>query len=175
MNCLTLAMATLALAPLDRAEVELADGSEVHGPVSAIRPGLLVIHVGDGVHVEVPLDDVISVRIDGEALSKGDLQAATSSYLNDRYGPADQASPAPWAVATASILVPGGGQALLGDREGFRRYLVASAIADGLGFFFWRRGLWPQTLSLLVLDSTFRFYSAGEAWAEASERQRLQR
>jgi hypothetical protein len=162
----------LALAPMDHARLDLADGQRVEGPVSAISPGTVVIHVGEGVHVPVLLESIAAVQVAGVSMDPAMFQQEAEAYLERRYGPPGQPAPAPWVAALASVVVPGGGQALLGDWRGFAAYAVADVVTLALGGLLLSRGNFTGSVPCLALDLTFRFYSAGEARAEAVNRQR---
>jgi len=157
---------------MDHARLDLSDGARVEGPVSSISVGAVVIHVGEGIHVSVQLDSIAAVQVDGEAMEPGVFRGEAEAYLARRYGPPGQPTPAPWMAALASAVVPGGGQALLGDWPGFVRYVVADAAVLSLGGLFLSRDMIGSAVPCLALDLTFRFYSAGEARAEAIARQR---
>ena len=162
----------LALAPMDHARLDLVDGVRVEGPVSSISAGTVVIHVGEGVHVPVPLESIAAVQVAGESMDLALFREQAEAYLERRYGPPGQPTPAPWAAALASVVIPGGGQALLGDWSGFAAYAIADVAVLSLGGLFLSRNMLNGAVPCLALDLTFRFYSAGEARAEAIIRQR---
>jgi hypothetical protein len=162
----------LALAPMDHARLDLADGARVEGPVSAISPGTVVIHVGEGIHVPVPLEQITAAQVDGQSIDPAVFREEAETYLKRRYGPPGQPTPAPWAVTLASWIIPGGGQALLGDWAGFAAYAISDGVVLSLGGLLLSRGNSNGVLPCLALDLTFRFYSAGEARAEAISRER---
>ena len=157
----------LALAPMDHARLDLADGVQVEGPVSAISAGAVVIHVGEGVHVEVRLQNIEAVELSGEPMDPAVFREEAEAYFVRRYGPPGQATPAPWAAALASVIIPGGGQALLGDWSGFAAYAIADVAILALAGLLLSRGSSNGAVPCIALDLTFRFYSAGEARAEA--------
>jgi len=156
--------ALVALAPLDDVRILTPDGEEVAGVISAIKPDALVVHEGEGNHRRVTVTQMRSVEIDGAPVSLVLLQEQIDRYVDERYGPQDQPQPAPGAVVLASILLPGAGHALLGDRQTFAAYAIADAVALGLaGLLIWDGQSFSEGLPLLTLDLTFRVYSAAEA------------
>jgi len=165
-------LGVLALAPMDHVRIELADGLPVEGPVSAISAGTVVVHVGEGVQVPVLLENIAAVQVAGDTVDPALFREAAEAYLERRYGPPDQAAPAPWVAAFASVLIPGGGQAMLGDWSGFAAYAIADMAVLSLGGLFLSRSMLNGAVPCFALGLTFRFYSAGEARAEAIIRQR---
>lgn len=165
----------LALAPLDSVRVETVDGLQVSGVVSAIEPGLIVVHDGAGLHTRVDLASMQAVELSGTPITLEALDHEIQQYLTRRYGPQDQPSPSPDAVAAASLLWPGAGHRMLGEQKSFASYAVADAVVLGLavGLAAGRQSA-SEALPLFALSAAFRIYSAAEARKIARIRQKMQ-
>ncbi len=164
----------VAIAPLDEVRISTPDGGEVKGVVSAIKPGALVVHEGEGKHTRVELNQMSEVELEGEAIAIHSLGLEIDQYIEERYGAVDQPQPSPGAVVLASVVLPGAGHRLLGDNQTFAAYAVADLIALGLAAaIIWDRQRFAEGLPLLALDATFRVYSAAEARKEARIRREI--
>jgi hypothetical protein len=165
----------IALSPNDRVEMELTGGDTVTGSLSSAQPGVLFIHSAQG-HLEVNLELVRSARINDVEISinalhqeSEDLWQATSERLTPL-----GSLPNPYWAATASALLPGTGQRMLGQDRSANSYLVADLVLLSLSsWLIFGRQDYGNALPLLGLDTLFRIYSSAEAYKDTRVRSAL--
>lgn len=159
----------LALDGNDVLTIELVAGGEVQGyAVGGDEEGITV--TWDNQRTTVPWDLVESVQVNGESISVPEIKTE-AAQLGRSDEPLYLRAPAPFVVGTASMIWPGSGHLLLGDRRSFLAYSgVEFAL---LGVAAWQiydaQSLGPL-VPLAALDLLFRVYSAVEATDEARGR-----
>ncbi len=149
--------------------VELIAGGEVQGyPVGGDEDGLTV--TWDNRRTTVPWELVDSVQVNGEfvpvpVVKTELLEFAQPQALSELW------APPPLAVGAASLIWPGAGHLLLGDRRSFLAYsgLELALIGVAAWEVHYNESLGPL-IPLVALDLVFRVYSAVEATDEARER-----
>jgi hypothetical protein len=119
---------------------------------------------------------VESAEINGVQLTPLELHQAIAERIRLETStlPENTFAPPPLLSATGSFLLPGSGQAMLGDWPNARGYLAADVLLLGLGSYLMfvqkDRG---AALPLFGLDLIFRTASAAEAYRASRRRRAL--
>lgn len=165
----------VALSPNDKVEVELTGGDTVTGRLSSAQPGVLFIHSAQG-GLEVNLELVSSARINDVEISLNILHQESQDLwqtTSERLSPLGSL-PNPYWAATASALLPGSGQRMLGQARAANSYFVADLVLVSLSsWLIFGRQDYGNALPLLGLDAVFRVYSSAEAYRDTRVRSAL--
>jgi hypothetical protein len=168
---------SLAIAPNESIDVRLVGGAEISGRVSRIQ--------SDGVEVTtdvgrsfVSLQLVESVVLQARTLDQAGLSKEIADRL--RYEvvrlPRDGHTSNPFLVSAASFVLPGAGEAMLGDWPQARGLFVADLLVLGLGSYLWFvQKDRPAAVPLFGLDLIFRMTSANQVFRSSSRRRALSR
>ena len=168
-----LVLTGFALTPNDPVSLELVGGEVVEGRLARIDPDGLSIATSEG-RVMVLLSIVERATVDSEQMDVHQLRRAMNEriLLELEQLPEIKRSPHPLVVGSASFLVPGLGQAMLGEWDDAGSYFVADVVLVALGAYLW--GIQEDraaALPVFALDLIFRSASASQA-ADSSRRRR---
>ena len=170
---LALLLTALALTPNDPISIQLVGGEEVSGRLARIDPEGLSVATPEG-RVFVLLSVMASATVNDEQLGVDQLRREMHERIQWELEqlPAIARTPAPFVVGSASLAVPGLGQAILGEWDDAGGYFLADLALLSLGTYLWLvqedRG---AALPVFALDLIFRTASASQA-ADSSRRRR---
>ena len=169
-------LANVAIVPNETVTVELLGGETVEGRVATIESHGLQLTTEKGlVWIESTL--VAQANFEDRQLTQAALREEIRerlSYELQRIDGRYAATPRPLAAATASVVLPGAGQAMLGQNKEAKGFLVADVIVLSLGAYMWfvqkdRAAAVP----LFALDLIFRSSSASQAYRLSQRRRAL--
>ena len=176
MTLVSLALsASLALAPNDPITLELLGGEEIQGRVARMESDGIHVATADG-RVFVRLAVLSQAEIAGEWVSPDVLQRQLQDRISWELAqlPEIGAVPHPFSVATASFLIPGSGQAMLGEKSEARSFFIADLVLLGLGSYLWIvQDDRPAAVPLFALDLIFRSASSSQAFDSSRRRRAL--
>ena|GEM_PF-2126704 len=165
-----------ALDTNDELTLVLDGGEEVRGWFIRGEARLVVLSVaGLSEPSRIPLDIIASAQKNGEAIAMPALeQEVADAHQRMRDWVANPPPhPLPIAVISSSLIVPGAGQAILGQRRDAMGYLIADLVLLGAGAI---ELIGDQRLGVLVplvsVDLILRLSSAGDAARTATRRRR---
>jgi hypothetical protein len=165
----------LAIAPNDPVEIQLLGGSQIAGRVARVRGTGLDVTTAQG-STWVNLDLIESARLGGRELTPQELREEIQirlQYELERL-PEVGTAPNPVLAGTASFLLPGGGQAMLGEWGDARALFFADLVLLGLGSYLWFvQEDRPAAVPLFALDLIFRSHSASQAYRISRRRRAL--
>ena len=170
---LALLLTALALTPNDPISIQLVGGEEVSGRLARIDPEGLSVATSEG-RVFVLLSVAVSATVDEETLSVEQLREAMHERIQWELDqlPDISRGPPPLVVGSASFVLPGLGQAMLGEWDDARGFLLADVALLSLGTYLWLvQKDRAAALPVFALDLIFRSASASQA-ADSSRRRR---
>ena len=178
MSLTGLVLATsLAIAPNEPVEIRLVGGVEIGGRVALIKAEGLEVATDDG-RSFVPLQVVESATFQDRVVD----QAGLSREIADRLEyelvrlPRNGDIPNPFLVSAASFVIPGAGEAMLGDWPQAKGLFVADLLVLGLGSYLWFvQDDRPAAVPLFGLDLIFRMTSASQVYRTSRRRRALSR
>ena len=165
----------LAIAPNDPVEFQLTGGAEVSGRVARDRAAGLDVSTNNG-RIWVDLNLVQSANVAGRVLDREELSAEIEERLRYEVSrlPEVGRAPSPALAASASFLMPGGGQAMLGDWDDARALFFADVLVLGLGsYLYFVQEDRTAAVPLFALDLIFRSTSASQAYRASRRRRSL--
>ena len=172
MSPLLLCAAALALDPGDQVQVELVGGGEIQGAVKSAGPTSLVL-TGRNQEFQVNLSLVNAAWINGEPASTLQLKEEVAE-LYHRQGlelaRLQEHSPRPLVVFGTSMLWPGTGHLLLGERGLGLGYAVVELVLVGTGAFFAYTENYQSLVPLIGVETLFRVYAVSDATGKARRR-----
>ena len=168
--------AQLTITPNEDISLDLIGGDTVTGRVATIRPDGLHVTTERGlIWVEASL--VSQANFTDRQLAQADLVEEIGKRLEYELGRIEgryALTPRPAVVAVASAVLPGAGQALLGQNKEAKGFIVADLVVLGLGSYLWfvqnDRG---AAVPLFALDLIFRTSSATQAYRLSQRRRAL--
>lgn len=167
----------LAIAPNERIDLELVGGKTVSGRVARIQSDGIDIATTEGRQF-VPLSLVEKAQIEGRDLHVDALRLEMDVRLNLelRRLPLQGKVVNPLLVTTASFLMPGAGEAILGDWSDAKALFAADLVVLGLGSYLWFiQDDRPAAIPLFGLDLIFRLMSASTVHSDSRRRRALSR
>jgi hypothetical protein len=169
---LLLCAAAWALEPGDQVQVELVGGGEIQGSVKSAGPTSLMLTGGNQEH-RVSLALVEGAWINGEQTTTAQLkeeaaelyhrQSLELSRLKDH-------SPRPLVVFGASMLWPGTGHLLLGERGLGLGYALVELMLVCTGAFFAYTENYQSLVPLIGVETLFRVYAVSDATGKSMRR-----
>lgn len=172
-----LCAAAWALDPGDRVEVQLTGGGEISGSVKSAGPNSLVL-TGDNQEYSVSLTLVESAQVNGSPSSALELREETAELYHRQtleLARLERYSPRPLVVFGTSMLWPGAGHMLLGERGLGIGYAVLELVLVSTGAFFVYTENYQSLVPLVGVETLFRVYAVADATGKAKRRRaRLQ-
>jgi len=166
----------LGVAPNEAISVRLIGGETVEGRVAAVKSDGMQISTDRGV-VWIESSLVSEAELSDRTLTQSELQIELRDRLEYELSRVDNnlvATPHPWVAASASLILPGLGQGILGQKQEAKGFLIADLAVLGLGSYLWfvqkDRG---AAIPLFALDVIFRWSSSSQAYRLSQRRRAL--
>jgi hypothetical protein len=167
----------LAISPNERIDLQLVGGQEISGRVASVRSDGVDVATEEG-RSFVPTTLVEEARFDDRTLNQTGLQAEIGDRITYELGrlPTKGPVPNPYLVATSSLLVPGMGEAFLGDWSSAKGLFIADLLVLGLGSYLWFvQDDRPAAVPLFGLDLIFRLTSSSQVYRKSRRLRSLSR
>jgi hypothetical protein len=167
----------VAIAPNERIDLDLVGGDTVSGRVARIQSDGIDVATTEGRQF-VPLSLVETAQIEGRDLHVDALRLEMDLRLSLelRRLPLEGKVVNPFLVTTASFLMPGAGEAILGDWADAKALFAADLVVLSLGSYLWFvQDDRPAAVPLFGLDLIFRLMSASTVHSNSRRRRALSR
>lgn len=167
-----LCAAAWALDPGDQVQVELLGGGEIQGAVKSAGPTSLVL-TGRNQEYQVSLALVQAAWINGESASPLQLKEEVAELYHRQsleLARLQEYNPRPLVVFGTSMLWPGTGHLLLGERALGLGYAVVELVLVGTGAFFAYTENYQSLVPLIGVETLFRVYAVSDATGKARRR-----
>lgn len=172
MSPLLLCAAAWALDPGDQVQVVLIGGGEIQGAVKSAGPTSLAL-TGQNQEYQVSLALVEQAWINGEQATAAHLKEEAAELYNRQsleLSRLKERSPRPLVVFGASMLWPGSGHLLLGERALGLGYAALELVLVGTGAFFAYTENYQSLVPLIGVETLFRVYAVSDATGKAKRR-----
>ncbi len=172
MSHLLFCAAALALDPGDQVQIVLVGGGEIYGAVKSAGPNSLAL-TGSNQEYRVSLALVESASINGEQSTVAQLKEDAAELYHRQSMELSRLkanSPKPLVVFGASMLWPGAGHLMLGERRLGLGYATVELLLVGTGALFAYTDNYPSLVPLLGVETLFRVYAVSDATGKARRR-----
>lgn len=168
---------SVSIMPNEAIQVRLLGGEELVGRVARVQADGFEVATDDGRRF-VPLQVVESASFEDRVVDQDALAQEIADRLNYEVVrlPREGKIPNPFLVSTASFVMPGAGEAMLGDWPQAKGLFVADLLVLGLGSYLWFvQDDRPAAVPLFGLDLIFRMTSASQVYRTSRRRRALSR
>jgi hypothetical protein len=164
--------AAWALDPGDQVQVDLIGGGQIQGAVKSAGPTSLAL-TGGNQEYQVSLALVEAAWINGEQTTTSQLKEEAAELYHRQsmeLSRLKEHSPRPLLVFGTSMLWPGTGHLLLGERSLGLGYAVLELVLVSTGVFFAATENYQSLVPLIGVETLFRIYAVSDATSKAKRR-----
>ena len=151
---------------------DLVGGGEIYGTVKSAGPTSLAL-TGSNQEYRISLALVESALINGEQTTSAQLKEEAAELYHRQSMELSRLkanSPKPLVVFGTSMLWPGAGHLMLGERTLGLGYATVEFLLVGTGAFFAYTKNYPSLLPLIGVETLFRVYAVSDATSKAKRR-----